>query len=390
MNDRVAGVASVLPATSVARTDTLCGPSASVAIVHGLVHAAHAPVSTRHSKTALASEVNAKVGVAPSVVPVGPDVIVVSGAVVSGGGAVPTVNDCVAGVASVFRGVGRADRHGVRAIAAVRPCVHGLTQLAHGVASTRHSKTAPASEVNAKVGVVSLVVPFGPDVIVVSGAVVSGGGVVPTVNERVAGVASVLPASSVARTATVCGPLDSAAVVHGLVQSAHAPESTRHSNTAPASDVKAKVGVLSVIVPVGPEVIVVSGAVPSGGGGGVLPETRAPRSLPVARGAPARRGGGQLVAAVGRRARAADEHGRGDRGVGAAGVAGGRVQVVVEGRTCTPDPSRLKPLRSITLSLLVPVLACPPALLPRRTLTSTTVLCEKVVASWLPSWTAAE
>ena len=45
-----------------------------------------------------------------------------------------------------------------------------------------------------KVGVVSLVGPFGPGVIVVSGATVS------TVHVRVAGVASRLPAASVART----------------------------------------------------------------------------------------------------------------------------------------------------------------------------------------------
>ena len=45
-----------------------------------------------------------------------------------------------------------------------------------------------------------LVGPVGPDVIVVSGAVVS------TVNVRVAGVASTLPAASIARTANVCSP----------------------------------------------------------------------------------------------------------------------------------------------------------------------------------------
>ena len=56
-------------------------------------------------------------------------------------------------------------------------------------------------------------------------------------------------------------------VVHGLVQSAQDPESTWHSKTALASGVKANVGVLSFVVPVGPEVMVVSGAVLSAGGG---------------------------------------------------------------------------------------------------------------------------
>ena len=50
---------------------------------------------------------------------------------------------------------------------------------------------------NANDGEAPFVVPVGPPVIVVSGAAVS------TVNERVAGVASTLPAASVARTENV-------------------------------------------------------------------------------------------------------------------------------------------------------------------------------------------
>ena len=56
----------------------------------------------------------------------------------------------------------------------------------------------------------------GCDVIVVCGAAVS------TVNLRVAGEASVLPAASVARTRTVWPPSASAVVVHGLVHAAQA------------------------------------------------------------------------------------------------------------------------------------------------------------------------
>ncbi len=135
---------------------------------------------------------------------------------------------------------------------------------------------------NANVGVLSLVVPVGPDVIVVSGAVVSGGGAVSTVKTRVAGDASVLPATSVARTDTECAPSPSAEVVHGLVQLTHDPESTRHSNTELASlDVNANVGVLSFVVPVGPDVIVVSGAVVSRRRRcGAAGATRMPRSAP--------------------------------------------------------------------------------------------------------------
>ena len=124
----------------------------------------------------------------------------------------------------------------------------------------------------AKDAVVADVVPVAPEVIVVSGAVVcSAGGAVSTVNERVAGDASVLPATSVARTATECAPSLSAPVVHGLVQFAHDPASSLHSKTELASvAVNAKDGVLSLDVPVGPDVIVVSGAVVSLGGGGAV------------------------------------------------------------------------------------------------------------------------
>jgi hypothetical protein len=56
-------------------------------------------------------------------------------------------------------------------------------------------------------------------------------------------------------------------VVHGVVQLAHAAESSWHWNVDPPSlAVKANVGVLSLVVSVGPEVIVVSGAVVSAGG----------------------------------------------------------------------------------------------------------------------------
>ncbi len=64
--------------------------------------------------------------------------------------------------------------------------------------SSLHSNVEPVSVlVNANDGEALLVVPVGPLVIVVSGAAVS------TVNARVAGVASTLPAASVARTENV-------------------------------------------------------------------------------------------------------------------------------------------------------------------------------------------
>src|SRR5215213_8798513 len=47
---RLAGVASVLPAGSVARTEKVCAPSGSPATALGELHADHEPLSTRHSK----------------------------------------------------------------------------------------------------------------------------------------------------------------------------------------------------------------------------------------------------------------------------------------------------------------------------------------------------
>jgi hypothetical protein len=100
---------------------------------------------------------------------------------------------------------------------------------------------------------------------------VCGAAAAATVNDCVAGVASVLPAASVARTAMPCMPSVRAPVVHGLVHAVQAPASSRHRNVEPLSlAVNPNVGVLSVVVPVGPDVIVVFGAVVSAGGG-VLP-----------------------------------------------------------------------------------------------------------------------
>jgi hypothetical protein len=84
----------------------------------------------------------------------------------------------------------------------------GDVQDPQAPASRRHWKVDPASvELNAKLAEPVVDVPDGPDVIVVSGAVVSGGGF--TVHVRVAGVGSGLPAASVARTAKIQTPSSS-------------------------------------------------------------------------------------------------------------------------------------------------------------------------------------
>ena len=84
--------------------------------------------------------------------------------------------------------------------------------------------------------------PAGPELNVTVGALVL------TVNVCAAGVASVLPAASVARTWKVCEPSARAAVVRGDVHAANAAASTLHSNVDPASVApKAKVGVVSLV-----------------------------------------------------------------------------------------------------------------------------------------------
>src|SRR5215510_13468255 len=84
---------------------------------------------------------------------------------------------------------------------------------------------------------------------------------VSTVKLREAGVWSVLPAGSVARTEKVWGPSAREAVVSGEEQGAQAPESTRHSKDEPGwSESKVKVGVGLLVGPAGPLRMLVSGS----------------------------------------------------------------------------------------------------------------------------------
>jgi hypothetical protein len=118
-----------------------------------------------------------------------------------------------------------------------------------------HWKLDPDSgEENVNVGVGSLVVPEGPESIVVSGGVAS------TVNVRESGVGSTLPAGSMARTENVWEPSARCTVVFGELQGEKAPASTLHLKRAPDSgEENVNVGVGSLVVPEGPESIVVSG-----------------------------------------------------------------------------------------------------------------------------------
>jgi hypothetical protein len=73
--------------------------------------------------------------------------------------------------------------------------------------SSLHSKLEPDSvDVNEKLAEVEVVVPEGPELIEVSGGVVSGGADASTVQLLVAGLGSTLPAASLARTEKLWAP----------------------------------------------------------------------------------------------------------------------------------------------------------------------------------------
>src|SRR4051794_20705424 len=72
-----------LPATSVARTLTVCCPSASTPALKGEVQVANAAPSSEHSKVALSFAVNEKDAFGSATVPLGPPVIVTCGGEVS-------------------------------------------------------------------------------------------------------------------------------------------------------------------------------------------------------------------------------------------------------------------------------------------------------------------
>ena len=160
------------------------------------------------------------------------------------GGTVSTVKDQVAGVGSRLPAPSMARTAKVCAPSASASVVNGVVQAANAAASRRHWNVEPSSDaVKPNVGAFSWVELPGLLVMVVSGGTVS------TVKAQVAGVGSMLPAPSMARTAKVCVPSASASVVNGVVQAANAAASRRHWNVEPSSDaVKPNVGAFSLVV----------------------------------------------------------------------------------------------------------------------------------------------
>ena len=165
----LAGVGSVLPAASTARTSRTWSPSVTALSAYGLEQVAHEPSSRRHSKPAPRSaDENVNAAVVAVVTAAGPLSIAVSGAV-SGA---PSVTDqvCSAGVASVNpSAVPRTVRVCAPSARPVR--TSGEAQVLHGPRSSRHSKVVSVTlPVNSKVAVGPTDSTGGVTVSVVSGA----------------------------------------------------------------------------------------------------------------------------------------------------------------------------------------------------------------------------
>ena len=191
-----AGEASRLPTASLARTWNWCEPVASAVYWRGDVQAANADPSSEHSKAEPDSlEEKENDALVEVVVAGGAASMVVSGATVS------IVHPYCAGVASAFPtpSVARTRNWWVPL---ARPVYwRGDKHVTNGAPSSEHSNVEPDSLAEKlKLALVLAVAAGGPAEIVVSGATVS------IVQLAVAGVASTLPAASVARTRNWCVP----------------------------------------------------------------------------------------------------------------------------------------------------------------------------------------
>jgi len=232
----------------------VCAPSESVLAVKGELHDEKLALSILHSKLAPVSlGEKLKLGVESLVGfgSCGPELMVTLGPMVS------TVKERLAtdptfpreSVARTSKVCAPSDR-----VLAVKGELHD-EKLA---LSILHSRLASVSlGEKAKVGVESLVGPWGPESIVTLGPVVS------TVNDRLAGGPG-LPSASVAWAWKVWGPSVSGPTVHGELHGEKLPPSTRHARLARGSlEEKPNVGVESLVGmgSSGPESIVVVGPV---------------------------------------------------------------------------------------------------------------------------------
>ena len=249
---RVAGDGSTLPAASRPRTEKVCDPSASPLSARGDAHAAHGSVSSLHSSNPASVAENEKLAAPEATVPAGPDAIDVSGGVAS------TVHVRVAGDGSRLPATSVARTDHVCDPSDNPLSARGDAHATQAPVSSLHSKLAAVSVAeNEKLAALEATVPDGPVTIDVSGGVVS------TVQLRVAGDGSTLPAASTARTDHVCDPSDNPLSARGDAHPTQAPASRRHSKEPDSVEENAKVAAPEATVPDGPAVIDVSGGVVS-------------------------------------------------------------------------------------------------------------------------------
>ena len=153
-------------------------------------------------------------------------------------------------------GVGRAHVEGVRAVGEAACSSSDSCMALQAPPSRRHSNVEPPSlELKPKSASVELAGSLGCDVIVVFGGPVSSDHV------KLAGVGSVLPAGSVARTSKACDPSARPVYAFGLVQALQAPPSMRHSKVElPSLELNEKLASADPDGSLGCAVIVVFGA----------------------------------------------------------------------------------------------------------------------------------
>ena len=250
VQDQVAGLGSVLPAVSVACTANVCAPALTVNAVPD-VHAANVPPSREHwnVEPALSLEKANTVEVA-FVNAAGLVVMVVLGGVPS------TVQVRVA-AAPTLPAASVATTETVWLPSASEETAYEDRHVVARAPSREQVVVADSFTVNVTVPERLEVTPLGPPVIVTTGAVVS------TVHDQVAGLGSVLPEVSVARTANVCGP---AATVKEMpdTQVANAAPSCEHWNVEPALVlVNENAAVVAFVKAAGLAVMVVSGTAES-------------------------------------------------------------------------------------------------------------------------------
>ena len=172
-----------------------------------------------------------------------------------------TLQVCVAAVASVLPAASVAQTPNAWDPVDKPVWVWGEVHATRGAPSRLHWNVELGSlEVNAKDALFDVDVAGGPDVIVVSGGVVSpAGGVVSTVHVWLAGVGSA-PFWSEARTWKLCVPTESPVYDTGLVQLANAAESSEQANVALVDvEVKLHWADVELVGVAGLLVIVVSG-----------------------------------------------------------------------------------------------------------------------------------